>query len=190
MSDTPEESCWLHNPIGQQAAGGWVDEVLRARLAETPLPGRSAVDESMLTGESIPVEKGEGDRVIAGAVNDRFFGPVVVFGLGGIYTELLKDVTRRFAPFDLATAREQGLAGFDSVLWLGLSAPGGTPAAIVERLNAELLRAVQAPEVVGALEAQGSIPVGSSSAQFRQLIVTELARWKQVVREAGIRVAD
>ncbi len=47
-----------------------------------------------------------GLEVIIGAVNDPFFGPVVAFGLGGVFTELLHDLTYRFAPFDAATARE------------------------------------------------------------------------------------
>ena len=51
-------------------------------------------------------EMATGTEVIIGAVNDRFFGPVVMFGLGGVFTELLRDVTYRFAPFDVDTARE------------------------------------------------------------------------------------
>jgi acyl-CoA synthetase (NDP forming) len=47
-----------------------------------------------------------GVEVIVGAINDPYFGPVVTFGLGGIFTELLQDVTHRFAPFDVATAKE------------------------------------------------------------------------------------
>ena len=51
-------------------------------------------------------EMAAGTEVIIGVVNDKFFGPVVMFGLGGVFAELLKDVTYRFAPFDVETARE------------------------------------------------------------------------------------
>lgn len=51
-------------------------------------------------------EMAHGTEVIVGAVNDPVFGPVVMFGLGGIFTELLQDVTHAFAPFDLAQAHE------------------------------------------------------------------------------------
>ena len=51
-------------------------------------------------------EMASGTEVIAGVVNDASFGPVVTFGLGGIFTELMKDVTHRFAPFGTETAQE------------------------------------------------------------------------------------
>lgn len=51
-------------------------------------------------------EMAGGLEVIVGAVNDRYFGPVVAFGLGGVYTELLRDVTHCFAPFDIVAAKQ------------------------------------------------------------------------------------
>ena len=51
-------------------------------------------------------EMASGTEVIVGVVNDRYFGPVVMFGVGGVMTEIIRDVTFRFAPFDAATAHE------------------------------------------------------------------------------------
>jgi acyl-CoA synthetase (NDP forming) len=82
-------------------------------------------------------EMASGLEVIVGAINDKFFGPVVVFGLGGIYTELLKDVTRRFAPFDVATAKKMINEIKGAALLNGFR---GQPALDVDALAATLSR--------------------------------------------------
>ena len=78
-----------------------------------------------------------GVEVIVGAVNDPHFGPVVTFGLGGIFTELLQDVTHRFAPFDVETAKEMILEIKAAPLLTGYR---GKPALDVDALAQTLSR--------------------------------------------------
>ena len=78
---------------------------LKTAAAEVVAHARRYKPDARVNGVLL-AEMAQGTEVIIGAVNDRYFGPVVMFGLGGVFTELLKDVTYRFAPFDAATARE------------------------------------------------------------------------------------
>jgi tripartite-type tricarboxylate transporter receptor subunit TctC len=82
---------------------------------------------------------------------------------------------------------EQGLKDFDVTSWFGLFAPVATPRDVVERLNAELVRAAATPEAREKLAPLGMEPVSSSSEQLRGLVQTEQARWKELIRTANIR---
>ena len=76
--------------------------------------------------------------------------------------------------------------GFDCNTWYGLAVPAGTPAAIVEKLNAELNRALTDPGVIQRLLDQGVEATPGTSAAFRELIIAETARWRTVIKNAGI----
>jgi acyl-CoA synthetase (NDP forming) len=65
-------------------------------------------------------EMARGTEILAGAVNDRYFGPVVVFGLGGVFTEVLHEVVHEFAPFDEETARRLVLSSRGAALFEGV----------------------------------------------------------------------
>jgi tripartite-type tricarboxylate transporter receptor subunit TctC len=70
---------------------------------------------------------------------------------------------------------------------MGVAVPAATPPAIVERLNAELVKALRTREAREWFQAQGAVPVGDAPEQFAAFIRAEHARWGAVVREAGIR---
>jgi tripartite-type tricarboxylate transporter receptor subunit TctC len=89
---------------------------------------------------------------------------------------------------ELPTIAESGVPHYECSTWHGWFAPGGTPAAIVNRLSAELARSVKAPDVQARLGPDGAEGVGSSPEQLRQFIVTDIARWRKVVAEAGIKL--
>ena len=89
---------------------------------------------------------------------------------------------------DIPTIAEAGVNGYETTTWHGWLAPGGTPAPIVNRLSAELAKAGKSADVIARLTPDGGQPVGSTPEQFRQFIATDIARWRKVVADAGIKL--
>jgi len=79
------------------------------------------------------------------------------------------------------------LPGFNNTSWYGLLAPAGTSAGIVNKVNAEMKRAVANAEFVKQVEGMGLEPASSTPKEMGDLIRTELARWTKVIRDAGIK---
>lgn len=88
---------------------------------------------------------------------------------------------------DVPTVDESGLKGFESIAWYGLLAPAGTPGPVVDRLNAELVRSVQTPDVRDNLLRQGTEIVASSPARFAQVIREDIVKWTKVVKATGVK---
>lgn len=89
---------------------------------------------------------------------------------------------------NVPTVSENGIPGYDFTTWYGVLAPAATPAPIVNRLNAELRRAMQSPEVRDKLAAMGAdLSVGSAD-DFAELLRSELVRWTRLVKETGLKV--
>jgi tripartite-type tricarboxylate transporter receptor subunit TctC len=88
---------------------------------------------------------------------------------------------------DVPTVNEAGLPGYEVANWIGIVAPAGTPAAIVEKLNAEIAAAMESPEVQKQLSTEGAETKRMSPAAFGTFMEKELAKWERVVKEAGIK---
>ncbi|HOB95947.1 MAG TPA: tripartite tricarboxylate transporter substrate binding protein [Aquabacterium sp.] len=92
---------------------------------------------------------------------------------------------------DLPTIEEAGgpaLKGFEASSWFGVVVPAGTPAEIVNRLQAESAKAIASPALKERLASQGAIPSGMSSADFAKFIAAESAKWAKVVKASNAKV--
>ena len=88
---------------------------------------------------------------------------------------------------ELPTIAEQGLAGYEAGVWIGLLAPAGTPKAIVDKLNAEGQKAIKAPDFAKRMADLGYEVIGGTPEQMRATIDAEVKRWFPVVKASGAK---
>lgn len=139
--------------------------------------------------------KGAGPAVIdllAGNVNLMFANPtstVPHVKSGKLRALGVLGAKRNEALPGAQTALEAGYPELSDVLeWYGIAAPAGTPRAIITKLNAAILRALESPEVLKRMNALGQTVAGSSPEDFDKLIRSDYERWGKVVKAAGIKV--
>jgi len=89
---------------------------------------------------------------------------------------------------DVPTLSEAGVPGYETGIWLGLMAPAGTPRPVLERLNAEVVKVLNAPDVKAAWGKQGAQPIPMSIDQFDKFLREDITKWSGVVKATGMKV--
>jgi tripartite-type tricarboxylate transporter receptor subunit TctC len=88
---------------------------------------------------------------------------------------------------DVPTVIEAGVPGIAVMEWYGIFAPAGTPRAVINKLNAEVIKVIQKPDVRARMSDLGADPVGNAVAEFDKQIRDDIAMWSKVVEFSGAR---
>jgi tripartite-type tricarboxylate transporter receptor subunit TctC len=88
---------------------------------------------------------------------------------------------------DVPTLKELGIP-FESLSWYGLWAPAGTPPEIIQKMHAEVVKALHSPELMKVWESQGATPGGESPEQFAAFIKAEIQKWGEAVKKSGVKM--
>lgn len=156
-------------------AGAWLDGATRTKVTFVHYKGTGPIYPDLFAGRVDATAAGLLDalpHIKAGKVR-------ALAVMGEDQSSLLPGVR---------TISEQGIPGYNYISWLGFSATGGTPTAIVNKLSEAFAKVAKSPDVAGPLEAQGGKMIGSTPAQLSRLIVTEVERWQKVVQENSIKL--
>jgi tripartite-type tricarboxylate transporter receptor subunit TctC len=155
-------------------AGEWLALAAGIKLQHIPYKGGAPAAAAVAAGD---VHMGV--MAVPGATPHLKSGRAKVIGIS----------TARKSPLDASwpTPRDAGIRDLDASIWVGLFAPKGTPQAIVERLNTEVRKTMDQPDVQKRFTETGSETVGMSSAEFLTRIKQDAERYKRVVQQAGIK---
>jgi tripartite-type tricarboxylate transporter receptor subunit TctC len=89
---------------------------------------------------------------------------------------------------EVPTIAEAGVPGYEATIWLGLMAPANTPRPILEKLNTEVNKIINAPDVKETWGKQGAVPMGMSVDEFGKFLHEDIAKWSKLVKATGMKV--
>ncbi|MBV9192387.1 MAG: tripartite tricarboxylate transporter substrate binding protein [Betaproteobacteria bacterium] len=119
---------------------------------------------------------------------DNFSNVITHVRSGRLRAIALTALTRHPQAPDVPTVDESGVRGFEVNVWYGFSAPAATPRPVVEKLNAEIARALRSPAVAERLESLGLTVVADSAEEFARFVARESEKMRQLVQASGARV--
>lgn len=155
-------------------AGALFSTMTGARLNPVPYPGEQAAMTDIIGGR-VPLMFANASAAMPHVKAGRLRGIAVT-------SARRVDIAQ-----GLPTMAESGVPGFEIGTWYGLIAPAGTPATVIDRLNAEVRRVLAQPDVKDQLAAQGLVLQDRSVAEFNQHLRSEYAKWSRLIQDAGIK---
>jgi tripartite-type tricarboxylate transporter receptor subunit TctC len=129
--------------------------------------------------------------VVSGQVNWVLGNPISALPLmkvGRMKGLAVTGVARMKVLPELPTVAESGVPGYSVDAWFGLFAPARVPAPIIERLHAEAVKAVRAPEIERRMEAEATDVVGNTPREFSAQVRAEYEKWRSLVIKAGLKI--
>ncbi len=163
-----------HGTLTSQLSGELMKKGLGLPMLAVPYKGSAPVTQALLTGEV--------DFILTGvtAVLPHIQSGKVVA------TARMGKLPVPSLPATRALAELPGLKDFDVSVWMGVVAPAGTPAAIVQRLGAEMAAVMSQPEVQAGLQSSGLVADYAPPDEFKTFIASELKQWRSIIESAGI----
>jgi tripartite-type tricarboxylate transporter receptor subunit TctC len=156
-------------------AGEMFNSMAGVKLTHIPYKGNAEASAALLSGQ-VPIHFG---------LVPPFIGHVKSGALRVIAVTTEKRIDT--LP-DTPTVAEAGFPDFEISSWQGYLAPGGTPKEIVEKLNAELVRLINSPEIRDSIVKQGAAPVAGTAEAFTKKVASEIAKWKMVIEKSGAKM--
>ncbi len=155
-------------------SGAWIDSATKTKVTYVHFKGTPVTE----------VVAGRIDVVPAGLVAS------LAFIKAGKARALAVMGTERSPQLPDVPTIAEFIPGYDVNSWLGFIVPGATPPALVNRLSETFAQVAKSPDIIAQLDKEGIKPIGSTPAQLRQLMVTEVERWKKVVTDGNIRLEE